>query len=151
MRNYVLSAALLLVCCTLAAEDKNSKEAGEKFLADNKGKEGVVTLPSGLQYKVIKEGDGAKPGPTDQVKAHYIGSHLDGTVFDSSVERKEPAVFPLDRVIKGWTEALQLMKVGSKWTLYIPWELAYGAKGRAPKIGPHEMLIFEVELLGIEK
>jgi FKBP-type peptidyl-prolyl cis-trans isomerase FklB len=155
-RLCLFSVALLLLCSgAFAAEDhadgEKNKTTGEKFLADNKAKEGVVTLPSGLQYKIIKEGDGAKPGPTDKVKAHYKGTHVDGTTFDSSYDRNDPAVFPLDKVIKGWTEALQLMKIGSKWELYIPSDIAYGAKGRKPVIGPNETLIFTVELLGIEK
>jgi FKBP-type peptidyl-prolyl cis-trans isomerase FklB len=123
---------------------------GEKFLAENKMKDGVVALPSGLQYKVIKNGDGAKPVSTDRVKVHYHGTLMDGTVFDSSIQRGEPAVFGVGQVIKGWTEALQLMPVGSKWVLYIPYDLAYGAR-EAGTIKPFSNLIFEVELLDIEK
>ncbi len=134
-----------------AAQGVENEAKGKQFLADNASKEGVVTLPSGLQYKIIKEGNGAKPGPTDKVKTHYHGTTVDGEVFDSSVERGEPISFPVNGVIKGWTEALQLMPVGSKWKLFIPSELAYGARGAGPKIGPNSTLIFDVELLDIEK
>ena len=126
----------------------DNKAAGEKFLAENKTKEGVVALPSGLQYKVVKEGTGAKPAATDMVKVNYKGTLLDGTVFDSN-EGKEPITFNANRVIKGWTEALQLMPVGSKWILYIPYDLAYGAQGSGDRIKPFSTLIFEVELLEI--
>ena len=125
-------------------------EAGEKFLAENAQKEGVVTLPDGLQYKVITEGKGAKPTASDRVKVHYHGTLLDGTVFDSSVERGEPATFGVGQVIRGWTEALQLMPVGSKWMLYIPYDLAYGDR-ETGAIKPFSTLVFEVELLSIEK
>ena len=124
-------------------------EAGLAFLAENKTKEGVTELPSGLQYTVLKEGDGEIPNSTDQVKCHYHGTLIDGTVFDSSVERKEPAVFPVNGVIQGWVEALQLMSVGSKWKLFIPSELAYGPRGAGGAIGPNTALIFDVELLEI--
>ncbi|MDA1044377.1 MAG: FKBP-type peptidyl-prolyl cis-trans isomerase [Verrucomicrobia bacterium] len=124
--------------------------AGKAFLAENAAKEGVVVTASGLQYSVIKEGEGPKPGPTDKVTVHYTGTLLDGTVFDSSVERGQPATFPLNRVIPGWTEGLQLMNVGSKYTLYVPSDLAYGERAGSPKIGPHSTLIFEVELLSID-
>jgi FKBP-type peptidyl-prolyl cis-trans isomerase len=130
--------------------DSNLKE-GEDFLAANKEKAGVVTLPSGLQYEIIKEGNGPKPTAEDQVKCHYHGTTIDGKVFDSSVERGEPATFPVNRVIPGWTEALQLMPVGSKWKLYIPAALAYGERGAGQDIKPNSALIFEVELLEIEK
>jgi FKBP-type peptidyl-prolyl cis-trans isomerase FklB len=130
--------------------DKDKKE-GDAFLAANKGKPGVKALPSGLQYKVLQSGNGASPGPTDMVKAHYKGTLLDGTVFDSSYDRGEPESFPLNRVIKGWTEALQLMKVGDKWELYVPSELAYGEKGMLPAIPPNAVLIFDVELLDVGK
>ena len=126
-----------------------AKAAGEKFLAENKTKEGVHTLKSGLQYKVLKEGKGAKPKATDTVKCHYEGRLIDGTVFDSSIRRNEPAEFPVNGVIAGWVEALQLMNVGAKWQLYIPSELAYGAHGAGQSIGPNETLIFDVELLDI--
>lgn len=124
---------------------------GQAFLAANKSKEGVVTTASGLQYKVVKSGSGPKPSATDKVKVHYHGTLIDGTVFDSSVQRGEPIEFPVSQVIKGWTEALQLMSVGSKFTLYIPSELAYGEQGGGDKIGANEALIFEVELIEITK
>ncbi len=125
-------------------------EKGEAFLAENKTKEGVTTTESGLQYEILVEGDGEKPTETQTVTCHYTGMLLDGTVFDSSVERGEPASFPLNQVIAGWTEVLQLMPVGSKWKVYIPSELAYGETGvSSGQIGPNETLIFEIELLGI--
>ncbi len=126
------------------------KKKGEEFLAKNKEKEGVVVLESGLQYKIIKEGKGAKPTNEDKVKVHYHGTLIDGKVFDSSVDRGEPIVFPVNGVIKGWTEALQLMPVGSKWKLFIPYNLAYGERGTY-SIPPYSTLIFEVELLDIVK
>lgn len=129
--------------------DKNKKE-GEAFLTANKKKEGVVTLPSGLQYKVLKEGTGPSPKAADTVTAQYRGTLLDGTEFDSSYLRKEPATFPLTHVIKGWSEALQLMKVGSKWQLFVPADLAYGERGSGPTISPNATLIFEVELVSIK-
>ena len=128
-----------------------AKKVGEEFLAENKTKEGVVELPSGLQYQVLTEGTGEKPVLEDKIKAHYHGTTIDGTVFDSSVDRGEPVTFPVNGVIAGWTEALQLMPVGSKWKLFIPSDLAYGARGAGGNIGPHETLIFEVELLSIEE
>jgi FKBP-type peptidyl-prolyl cis-trans isomerase FklB len=124
-------------------------EKGKKFLEENKKKKGVITLPSGLQYEIMTAGTGAKPGPTDKVKTHYHGTLMDGTVFDSSVQRGEPIEFPVNGVIKGWTEALQLMPTGSKWKLYIPYDLAYGDRGAGGSIGPYETLIFEVELLAV--
>ncbi|SLM29108.1 FKBP-type peptidyl-prolyl cis-trans isomerase (rotamase) [Desulfamplus magnetovallimortis] len=127
-----------------------NKEAGEAFLKENKGKDGIVTLESGLQYKVITQGDGEKPQLTDTVKCHYKGTTIDGNEFDSSYKRGEPASFKVNGVIKGWTEALQLMTVGSKWMLYIPSDLAYGDRGAGRSIAPGSTLIFEVELLGIE-
>lgn len=127
-----------------------NKEAGEKFLKENKSKEGVVTTESGLQYKVIKKGKGKVPTKTSKVKVNYKGTLIDGTEFDSSYARKEPATFYANQVIKGWTEALTMMPVGSKWELYIPQELAYGSRQQA-KIKPFSTLVFEVELLGIEK
>jgi FKBP-type peptidyl-prolyl cis-trans isomerase FklB len=134
-----------------AASAKNKAE-GAAYLAANKKKEGVVTLESGLQYKVLKAGKGASPKATDTVKTHYHGTLIDGKVFDSSVEREEPVSFPVNRVIPGWTEALQKMKVGDKWQLVIPSELAYGERGTPDgSIGPHSVLVFEVELLEIEK
>ncbi len=128
-----------------------SKEDGEKYLADNKKRKEVTTTASGLQYEVLKAGDGPKPAVTDTVSCHYKGTLLNGTEFDSSYARGEPASFPLQGVIKGWTEALQLMPVGSKYKLFIPSDMAYGPGGSPPKIGPNEALIFEVELLGIVK
>lgn len=130
-------------------QGKAAKEAGEKFLAENKTKEGVVTLPSGLQYKILQEGNGEKPKASDSVKCHYEGRLINGQIFDSSIRRGEPAVFPVSGVIAGWVEALQLMTVGSKWQLYIPSELAYGKHGAGQSIGPNETLIFDVELLAI--
>lgn len=127
-----------------------NREAGEKFLADNKTKEGVITLPSGLQYKVITAGNGAKPTASQQVTVDYEGRLIDGTVFDSSYKRGKPATFGVGQVIKGWTEALQLMPVGSKWELYIPYELAYGDRETGKEIKPYSALIFTVELKGIE-
>lgn len=127
---------------------KNEEEA-KKFLEENKNKEGIVTHPSGIQYKVLREGNGPKPKETDTVKVHYKGTLLDGTVFDSSYDRGEPVNLPLNRVIKGWSEAVQLMPVGSKWQIFIPPNLAYGKEGNQV-IPPNSLLIFEVELLGIE-
>lgn len=126
-------------------------KAGEAFLAENKTKPGVVTTPSGLQYIVMKEGTGPKPLPTDRVKCHYHGTLIDGTVFESSVERGQPVDFPVTGVIQGWVEALQLMPVGSKWKLFLPANLAYGDNAAGPKITPGSTLIFEVELLEILK
>ena len=123
-----------------------NQEEGSKFLSENAQQEGVVSLPSGLQYKVIETGEGDQPGPSDVVKVHYEGRLIDGTVFDSSIERGVPAEFPVNRVIAGWTEALQLMTVGSQWELYIPADLAYGAQGAGGVIGPNATLIFKVEL-----
>lgn len=130
---------------------ETNKKKGEAFLAKNKQKEGVVTLESGLQYEVLKKGDGQSPKATDTVTAHYHGTLLDGTVFDSSLQGgREPITIGVNQVIKGWTEALQLMKVGDKWRLYVPSDLAYGPNGSRGAIGPNETLIFEVELLSIE-
>lgn len=129
--------------------EKNKKE-GEAFLAENKKKEGVKTLASGLQYKVIKEGTGKTPKATDKVSTHYQGTLIDGTEFDSSIKRGEPATFPVNGVIPGWTEALQLMKVGAKWQLFVPSKLAYNERGAGPKIGPNAVLIFTIELLAIK-
>jgi FKBP-type peptidyl-prolyl cis-trans isomerase len=128
---------------------ENQKE-GDAFLAANKAKPGVVTLPSGLQYKILKEGTGPKPSATDSVACNYRGTLINGTEFDSSYKRGEPTTFPVNGVIKGWTEALQLMPVGSKWQLVVPAELAYGPRGAGPDIGPNSTLIFEVELLSIQ-
>jgi FKBP-type peptidyl-prolyl cis-trans isomerase FklB len=124
-------------------------EEGQKFLAENKKQQGVIELPSGLQYKVLTEGEGGIPTANDQVKCHYHGTLIDGTVFDSSVQRNQPAVFPVNGVIQGWVEALQLMSTGSKWRLFIPSQLAYGSNGAGGAIGPNSTLIFDVELLEI--
>lgn len=129
---------------------QQAKDAGTAFLAANKTKEGVVTLPSGLQYKIVTEGTGPKPTLTDTVVCNYRGTLVNGTEFDSSYKRGEPAKFPVNKVIKGWTEALQLMPVGSKWELYIPPDLAYGDRGAGDVIAPGSTLIFEVELLSIQ-
>ncbi len=123
-------------------------EAGRAFLAENAMRSGVVTTPSGLQYEVVVAGEGDTPGPTATVLTHYHGTFVNGRIFDSSVQRGAPAQFPVDRVIRGWTEALQMMKVGDKWKVYVPPELAYGERGMGP-VGPNETLIFEVELLDI--
>ncbi|MBW8684000.1 FKBP-type peptidyl-prolyl cis-trans isomerase [Chitinophaga rhizophila] len=133
-----------------AEKMQKNKVAGEQFLAENKTKPGIVTLPSGLQYQIITEGTGPKPTLNSKVKTHYHGTLIDGTVFDSSVERGQPISFPVSGVIKGWTEALQLMPVGSKWKLFIPSDLAYGERQAGPKIGPNSALVFEVELIAIE-
>ena len=124
-------------------------EKGKAFLAENAQKEGIVTLPSGLQYEVITEGNGKKPSATDRVKCHYEGTLIDGTLFDSSIKRGQPAVFGVNQVIKGWVEALQLMSEGSKWRLFIPSELGYGAQQAGDMIPPHSTLIFEVELIEV--
>jgi FKBP-type peptidyl-prolyl cis-trans isomerase FklB len=128
-----------------------NKAEGQKFLADNSKKEGIITLASGLQYQVISDGQGTKPKLNDKVKCHYHGTLIDGTVFDSSVQRGTPAVFPVNGVIAGWVEALQLMNVGAKWRLFVPSNLAYGDRGAGGQIGPNTCLIFDVELIAIEK
>lgn len=124
-------------------------KAGQDFLATNKDKPGVTALPSGLQYEIITEGTGPKPSASSKVTCHYHGTLIDGTVFDSSVKRGQPATFPLNMVIKGWTEGLQLMPQGSKWRFFIPADLGYGDRQVSAQIGPNSTLIFEVELLGI--
>ncbi len=129
----------------------SNKADGDKFLSENKSKEGIKTTESGLQYKVLVEGKGATPAATDTVVTHYVGTSINGNEFDSSYKRNSPATFPVNGVIKGWTEALQLMKVGARWQLFIPSELAYGARGAGANIGPNEVLIFEIELLEIKK
>lgn len=126
-----------------------NKNAGEKFLAENAKKEGVVTLPSGLQYKVMTEGNGKKPSATDHVQCHYEGTLIDGTIFDSSIKRGEPAVFGVNQVIKGWVEALQLMQEGAKWRLFIPYDMAYGEHGAGEMIPPYSALVFDVELIKV--
>jgi FKBP-type peptidyl-prolyl cis-trans isomerase FklB len=127
------------------------KKVGEDFLAVNAEKDSVVTLADGLQYKILKKGEGPVPAASDKVKVHYEGKLIDGTIFDSSYKRGEPAVFSVDRLIKGWSEILQMMPVGSVWEVYIPYDLAYGEKGAGKAIPPYSALIFKVELLGIEK
>jgi FKBP-type peptidyl-prolyl cis-trans isomerase FklB len=128
---------------------EKNKKIGEDFLAENKKKEGVKTLPSGLQYKIIKNGKGKSPKITDKVTANYRGTLINGTEFDSSYKRGQPAKFPVNGVIPGWTEALKMMKAGSKWQLFVPSQLAYGEQGAGAIIGPNETLIFEIELLAI--
>ncbi|MCB2376872.1 FKBP-type peptidyl-prolyl cis-trans isomerase [Hymenobacter sp. BT635] len=132
-----------------SSDMSNNKQAGEDFLAENKNKPGIVTLPSGLQYEVLTEGSGKKPGPSSSVTTHYHGTLLNGTVFDSSYQRGQPATFGVNQVIAGWTEALQLMPEGSKWRLYIPSDMAYGKRGAGRDIGPDSALIFDVELLKV--
>lgn len=154
------SVILVLVCFlfsfSLFSQGKKARARNEarmiegmKFLNENGKREGIITTLSGLQYEVLQEGEGQKPGLYDNVTTHYHGTLLDGTVFDSSVDRGAPATFPVNGVIKGWTEALQIMPIGSKWKLYIPSHLAYGAKGSDGKIKPYSTLIFEIELLNI--
>jgi FKBP-type peptidyl-prolyl cis-trans isomerase FklB len=133
------------------AKGEQAKAAGEKFLAENKNKPGVKTLDSGIQYKVLKEGKGSKPNADSSVVAHYRGTLIDGTEFDSSYKRGEPATFPLNGVIKGWQEVLPMMTEGSKWEVYIPSELAYGTRGAGANIGPNETLIFDIELVEVKK
>ena len=130
---------------------KDNKTLGREFMEQNAKNDSVIQTKSGLQYMVLKEGNGAKPGPTDKVTVHYTGRLLDGTVFDSSVERGEPATFALNQVIPGWTEGLQLMSEGSEYRLFIPSELAYGSKGAGDKILPNSTLIFDVKLIKVEK
>ena len=132
-----------------AEQGKQHKEAGEKYLAENGKKDGVITLPSGLQYQVLKEGNGKRPTAKDSVKCHYEGFLIDGTVFDSSVQRGEPAVFGLQQVIAGWTEGLQLMQEGAKYRFFIPYRLAYGEGGAGASIPPFAALIFDVELIQV--
>lgn len=132
-----------------AARADQARKAGEAFLAANAGKEGVTVLPSGLQYTVLAQGTGRRPGPTDHVKCHYEGTLVDGTVFDSSYRRGEPATFPLDGVIRGWTEGLQLMQEGAKYCFFIPYQLGYGARGAGQDIPPYAALVFDVELIEV--
>ena len=133
-----------------AEAGKAAKEAGETFLAENAKKEGVVTLPSGLQYQVLKEGNGKKPSATDQVVCHYEGTLIDGTIFDSSYKRNEPATFGLNQVIPGWTEGVQLMQEGAKYRFFIPYKLAYGERGAGAQIPPFAALVFDVELIEVK-
>ena len=134
-----------------AEKAKEATKEGTAYLEKNSKRKEVTTLPSGLQYEVLSSGSGATPGLNDKVTTHYTGTLLDGTVFDSSVERGQPASFPVSGVIKGWTEALQLMKEGDKWKLYIPYDLAYGERGAGAQIGPYATLIFEIELISVDK
>jgi FKBP-type peptidyl-prolyl cis-trans isomerase len=134
-----------------AKEGQANLEAGNAFLEQNKSRNGITVTESGLQYEVLKQGSGDKPGENDKVKVHYHGTLIDGTVFDSSIERGEPAVFGVNQVIPGWTEALKLMPVGSKWKIYLPSNIAYGEQGAGKDIGPNSTLVFEVELLEIVK
>jgi FKBP-type peptidyl-prolyl cis-trans isomerase FklB len=152
--------SVIMACMNKAQAEKNkentaaaevNKKAGDAFLAENKTKSGVVTLPSGLQYQVLTEGNGPKPAATDKIKCHYQGTLLDGTIFDSSIQRGEPLQIEVGQVIPGWTEALQLMPVGSKWRLWIPSNLAYGDRQAGALIKPGSTLIFDVELLEIVK
>ena len=133
-----------------AEAGKVAKAAGEAFLAENGKKDGVVTLPSGLQYQVLKEGDGKKPSATDQVVCHYEGTLIDGTVFDSSYQRNQPATFGLNQVIPGWTEGVQLMQEGAKYRFFIPYKLAYGERGAGAQIPPFATLVFDVELINVK-
>lgn len=133
-----------------AEKGKEAKEQGEKYLAENAKKEGVVTLPSGLQYQVITEGTGKRPKATDKVKCHYEGMLVDGTLFDSSIQRGEPATFPLNQVIAGWTEGLQLMSEGAKYRFFIPYTLGYGERGAGASIPPYAALVFDVELIEVQ-
>ena len=135
---------------TAMKQHESNRLAGENFLAENKKKPGVIALENGVQYEILKAGDGPKPKATDEVIVHYHGTLINGEVFDSSVDRGESISFPLNRVIRGWTETLQLMPVGSKWRVYIPYNLAYGDKSAGPAIKPYSALIFEIELLGIK-
>lgn len=132
-----------------AEKGKTAKAEGEKYLAENAKREGVVTLPSGLQYQVLREGNGRKPKATDQVKCHYEGMLCDGTLFDSSLQRGEPATFPLNGVIAGWTEGLQLMQEGAKYRFFIPYHLGYGERGAGASIPPFATLVFDVELIEV--
>ena len=133
-----------------AEADKAAKAEGEAFLAENGKKEGIVTLPSGLQYQVLKEGNGKKPSATDQVVCHYEGTLIDGTVFDSSYQRNQPATFGLNQVIPGWTEGVQLMQEGAKYRFFIPYKLAYGERGAGAQIPPFATLVFDVELIEVK-
>lgn len=150
VNSYAAETANTTETNTMQTANTNQSK-GETFLTDNKSKPGVVALPSGLQYKVIKQGTGETPSANDTVTVNYAGKLINGKEFDSSYKRGQPATFPVNGVIPGWTEALQLMKVGSVWELYIPANLAYGSHGAGSDIGPNETLIFKVELLGVKK
>lgn len=149
----LLSTSLLnpLAIASTTPSTANTLSAGAAFLEKNKTQPGVVTLPDGLQYRIIKKGNGPRPTNADTVTVNYVGTLIDGTEFDNSYKRGQPATFPVNGVIPGWTEALQLMNQGSTWELFIPAELAYGAQGAPPVIGPNETLIFKVDLLDIKK
>ena len=151
MKTVSLFLLLALLGCASSKEDPAAYAAwrGDNFLNYNATQEGVVSLPSGLQYRVIQEGSGAKPGYRDKVTVHYRGTLIDGIEFDSSYKRGNPSTFPVNRVIKGWTQALGLMREGAKWELFIPSGLAYGEQGSGEQIGPNETLIFEVELIKV--
>ncbi len=150
MKLLLLTAIAAVFTFTTPVHAQAGREKGEAFLAENAKKEGVKSLPSGLQYKVLKEGTGKQPEKSDTVSVHYKGTLIDGKEFDSSYKRGEPAEFGVTQVIKGWTEALQLMKEGAKWQLFIPAQLAYGERGAGDLIGPNETLVFEVELLKVK-
>jgi FKBP-type peptidyl-prolyl cis-trans isomerase FklB len=145
-----LATAAVILFTPTEGFGQAGREKGEAFLAENAKKEGVKVLPSGLQYFVLKEGTGRQPTKADNVVVHYKGALVDGREFDSSYKRGKPAEFGVTQVIKGWTEALQLMKEGSKWMVFIPWQLAYGEKSRGALIGPYETLVFEVELVRVK-
>lgn len=147
---FILLLGINMFSMANAKSAEENKKQGVAFLAENTKKEGVVTTASGLQYEVLKPGDGAKPSATDNVTVHYEGKTLDGKVFDSSYKRGSPATFPLNRVIAGWTEGVQLMQEGAKYRFYIPSNLAYGERGAGTDIGPNETLIFDVELIAIQ-
>ena len=146
---FVTATSERIKAASLEQQFAQERAANLQFLANNKSQEGVVALPSGLQYRVVKLGTGAKPTATDMVKVNYVGNTIDGNEFDSSIKRGQPATFRLDGVIKGWTEGIQLMPVGSKFVFYIPYDLAYGAEGRPGAIPPFATLIFDVDLLEI--
>jgi FKBP-type peptidyl-prolyl cis-trans isomerase len=147
---FLILSVIAMLSFNSSSSAQTGKAAGITYLAENAKKEGVKALPSGLQYKVVKEGTGKQPTKADTVKVHYRGTLIDGKEFDSSYKRNEPIEFPLNGVIKGWTEGLQLMKEGSKYLLFIPSDLAYGSRGAGRDIGPDETLIFEVELLEVK-
>jgi len=151
MKSFFILTLMLGLLAGCSGKRTVQTGPGAAFLAANAKKEGVITTASGLQYKIIKSGTGESPKLTDTVKVYYQGTLIDGTVFDSSMQHGGPATFPISGVIPGWTEALQLMKVGDKWQLFIPANLAYGGRSPGPAIPPNSVLIFEVELLGIEK
>ena len=150
MKLHLLGLVALSIGLAMPSHAQVGREKGEAFLAENAKKEGVKTLPSGLQYKVIKEGTGKQPTKSDTVEVHYKGTLIDGREFDSSYKRGKPAEFGVTQVIKGWTEILQVMKEGAKYQVFIPWQLAYGERGAGDLIGPHETLVFDVELIKVK-